>query len=446
MFSLPRGPREPSPLGNPLVKAVALAAVLLAVLPTTALAHAVLLRATPSSSQSLEQAPAQVQLLFSEPLDPVFSQVQVVNAAGQRVDAADSHVDPDDDRLLVCSLQPALPNGMYMVVWRNLSAIDVHPDQGQFPLFVGVPVTQPTVAATGLTTTATPETTFGRWWFYIAASLFGGVLATWKLVLGPAIADTAAGARVHRYAFRLILTGGVLLIVGTLFTAVAQAASAANVPLLQGFGQPLGDLLLRGRFAAIWWPRLGLEVASLLLIALGGIDGLASECALATLPAVLLTSALTSHGAALPEGTAPGIAIDWLHIVGATTWVGGLIALAAVLPVVRGAAPVGPKVVGRFARLALIASLAVLLSGVLQGALEVGSWSSLLTTLYGQFLVLKTVLLAVMLALAGLNEWRRRAPGGLVGLERGVRAELALGVVVFGVAAMLSGTPPTPIS
>jgi copper transport protein len=422
--------------------------MLVALLPAAALAHAVLLRATPSSSQTLAQAPRQVQLLFSEPLDPVFSRVQVVNTAGQRVDADDSHVDPQDDRLLICSLQAGLPNGVYTVVWRNLSAIDVHPDEGQYSLFVGVPVTQQTAASSNINTTATPETTFGRWWFYIAASLFGGVLATWKLVLAPALANTEAYARVHRHALRLIIGGGALLIIGTLFTAVAQAASAANVPLLQGFGQPLGDLLLRGRFAAIWWPRLGLEVASLLLVALGGIDGLASECALATLPAVLLTSALTSHGAALPEGPAPGIAIDWLHIVGATTWIGGLFALATVVPVLRevpASPPVGPSVLSRFARLALFASTAVLLSGVLQGALEVGSPSALVSTLYGQFLILKSVLLALMLVLAGLNEWRRRAPGGMVGLQRGVMAELALGVVVFGVAAMLSGTPPTPI-
>ena len=42
----------------------------------------------------------------------------------------------DNDRLLVVSLQPGLPNGVYAVVWRSLSAIDVHPDEGQSRLFV----------------------------------------------------------------------------------------------------------------------------------------------------------------------------------------------------------------------------------------------------------------------------------------------------------------------
>lgn len=425
--------------------AVAAALSLVLLWPAVAAAHAVLLRATPSSSESLAEAPQRVQLLFSEPLDPVFSHVQVMDDRGQLVDSGDSHLDPQDDRLLAVSVRAGLPNGLYTVVWRSLSAIDVHPDEGQYPLFVGVPVTRQTVATSSLVTTATPETTFGRWWFYIAASLFGGVLATWKLALGPALEEGNPTLRttVHGRALRLIVLGGALLILGTLFTAVAQAASAANVPLGQAFGQPLADLLLRGRFAAIWWPRLGLEVASLVLIAVGGIDGLASECALATLPAVLLTSALTSHGAALPGRTGVGIAIDWLHIVGATAWVGGLLGLAAILPVMRNVAV--SSVLTRFARLVLAASIAVLLSGVLQAALEVGSWSALLGTPYGELVVLKSALLVAMLALASWNEWRRRAASpSLAGLHRGVAVELALGVVVFGVAAVLSGTPPTP--
>src|SRR5437667_9375041 len=74
-----------------------------------------------------------------------------------------------------------------------------------------------------------------------------------------------------------------------------------------------------------------------LLVAIGGLEGMAAESALATLPAVLLTSSLTSHGAALRSGPAAGIAVDWLHIVGATAWVGGLISLVVLLPVIYGA-------------------------------------------------------------------------------------------------------------
>jgi copper transport protein len=417
--------------------------------PASVAAHAVLLRTVPSSSQSLSQPPDKVELLFSEPIDPVFTGVRVQDSAGQAIDRGDSHVDPNDDHLLVASLQAGLPNGIYTVSWRSLSTIDVHPDGGEYPLFVGVPVSTgvgaPVTSSAG--PTATPETTFGRWWFYLGASLFGGVLATWKLVLSGVLVGTCVDARaaVRRRAQRLIVLGGVLLVLGTLFTAVAQAAAAANVPLLNGLGQPLADLLLRGRFATIWWPRLGLEIASLLLIAFGGLEGLAAESALATLPAVLLTSSLTSHGAALAGEAAPGIAVDWLHIVGATAWVGGLVSLVIVWPAIRGRTGEGGlrTLTARFGRFALAASVVVVLSGVLQASLEVGSWSALIDSTYGQLVLLKVALVVGMLALAAVNELRaRRSPARSWRL--GIQAELALGVTVLVVAAVLSGTAPTP--
>src|SRR6266567_2236071 len=244
---------------RPWLVALALLGLVATIGPSRAFAHAVLVRATPSGSESLSQSPAEVALLFSEPLDPVFSGVRVLNASGQPVDKGDTHVDPNNERLLAVSVQPGLPNGTYRVVWRSLSAIDVHPDAGEYSLFVGVPVTREVaVAAVGAQITATPETTLGRWWFYLAASLFGGVLAAWKLVLGGVLVELNLRVRVRQRTQ--------LLIVGTLFTAVAQAAAAANVSLTDAFGKPLMDLLLRGRFASIWWPRIGLEVASLLLV------------------------------------------------------------------------------------------------------------------------------------------------------------------------------------
>jgi copper transport protein len=427
-------------------------AVLLLVGATTsqASAHAVLLRSFPSSRQSLAQAPQRVQLLFSESIDPVFSSVRVVDAAGRQVDRGDAHVDENDDHQLVVSIQSNLPNGVYSVVWRSLSTIDIHPDEGRYQLFVGVPVSTESVVPATSASTATPATTLGRWWFYLSGSLFGGVLAMWKLVLMHVLVDERADVRdlVRRRVHRLIVVGGVLLILGTLFAALAQAAAAADVPLTSAFGQPLADLLLRGRFAAIWWPRLGLELASVLLVAFGGLEGMAADCALATLPAVLLTSSLTSHGAGLASATGLGIAIDWLHIAGATAWIGGLTGVLVALPALqRSVARDALKVLlARFGRFALIASAIVLLSGALQAALELGSVAALIESSYGQLVLVKIGLLVSMLLLAGFNEWRGRRTAPVEGgraLGRGVRMELALGVVVLAVAAVLSGTPPS---
>jgi copper transport protein len=72
--------------------------------------------------------------------------------------------------------------------------------------------------------------------------------------------------------------------------------------------------------------------------------------------------------------------------------------------------------------------------GVVQAIVEVGAWSALLLSTYGLLVLFKIGLLAAMLVLALVN---RRLRG-----DRGIRTELALGVLVLGVAALLTGTPP----
>jgi copper transport protein len=302
--------------------------------PTAALAHALLRRSTPPTGQTLTTPPTEVRLLFSEPLDPSFSSVRVLNASGAQVDRGDARVDPADEYQLVVSLPADLPNGVYTVVWRSLSTIDVHPDVGRYPLFVGVPVSttggQTAVAQSG----SGPETAVARWAFYLTASLFGGVLATWKLLFSGLLVGAYADARpsVLRVCQRAVVVGGVLLVVATLFGALAQAADAASVPPWAAFGRPLADLLGRGRFAAIFWPRIGLEVMALGLVALGGLEGLWADMALAIVPAILLTSSLTSHGAALLSGAYLGIVVDWVHFLAVAAWIGGLATLVFVLP------------------------------------------------------------------------------------------------------------------
>jgi putative copper export protein len=78
--------------------------------------------------------------------------------------------------------------------------------------------------------------------------------------------------------------------------------------------------------------------------------------------------------------------------------------------------------------------------------LELGSWTALTASLYGQLVLVKVALLLAMLLLAGFNEWqtRGRVYAAALGLRRGVGVELGLGVLALAVAAMLGGTPPSP--
>src|SRR6266542_2940503 len=124
---------------------VALAGLSLAS-PTGVSAHAYLESAVPAAGTSLQQAPAQLRLTFTEPLDASFSNVQVLNARREQVDRGGSRVTADDSRAMVVALG-GVPDGVYTVVWRTLSAVDGHTVSGAYPLFIGVaPTAVPAVA------------------------------------------------------------------------------------------------------------------------------------------------------------------------------------------------------------------------------------------------------------------------------------------------------------
>src|SRR5258708_8573049 len=115
--------------------------------PATAWGHANLERAEPAPGSQLDQPPRQLQLFFSEAVDGSFSRVQLLNAKRDAVDRGDSHVAPNDPRSLAVSLPDQVPNGVYTVSWRTLSAVDGHEVNGAYPLIVG-PMPAEGVAAT----------------------------------------------------------------------------------------------------------------------------------------------------------------------------------------------------------------------------------------------------------------------------------------------------------
>lgn len=106
--------------------------MLLAVLAlaSAAAAHGVLERTEPRGGSTVKSAPAQVRLQFTGAIEPAYSQVQVLDGGGRRVDLGDGRVDPDNRALLRVSL-PALPPGRYRVAWRVLS-VDSHVTEGAF--------------------------------------------------------------------------------------------------------------------------------------------------------------------------------------------------------------------------------------------------------------------------------------------------------------------------
>ena len=113
----------------------AVAAVTLLSASASAFAHAELRKATPEVGAAVATAPAEVRVTFSERLEAAFSSLVVRDAVGRRVDKADGRVDPGDRTTLRVSVPP-LAKGIYIVVWRVLTA-DTHRTEGAFIFRVG---------------------------------------------------------------------------------------------------------------------------------------------------------------------------------------------------------------------------------------------------------------------------------------------------------------------
>ena len=111
-------------------RGLALALVLGALTAATAAGHAVLQRSEPRAASTLQRAPDEVRLYFSERLEPAYSTVRVVNDRDVQVDRRDTRVDRTNPLLLRATLPP-LPTGTYKVQWRVLS-VDGDVTEGVF--------------------------------------------------------------------------------------------------------------------------------------------------------------------------------------------------------------------------------------------------------------------------------------------------------------------------
>jgi methionine-rich copper-binding protein CopC len=95
-----------------------------------AVAHAFLERASPSAGSEVTSSPADLYIVFSEGVEPLFSTIELFSANGARVTTGKPHVAPNNDRRLTIDL-PSLPPGTYTVVWHATS-VDTHKTEGSY--------------------------------------------------------------------------------------------------------------------------------------------------------------------------------------------------------------------------------------------------------------------------------------------------------------------------
>jgi hypothetical protein len=92
-------------------------------------AHAFLDKASPPVGSEVSGSPPSLSLSYTEPVEPLFSTIQVTNSTGAQVNDG-KPIPQDGGRILVVKLK-RLPPGVYSVAW-HVTSVDTHKTEGHF--------------------------------------------------------------------------------------------------------------------------------------------------------------------------------------------------------------------------------------------------------------------------------------------------------------------------
>jgi len=380
------------------LRALLLASFSALLFPSSAWAHASLVRSLPADGTVLAAPPASVRFVFDDDVRAGPGIKAIRNGDGSVLAAKPRIV---GGRALVVPLRAGLGDGDYTVLWRVVSD-DGHTIAGVAAFGVGEGRGPPRAALSAGNRPSTRDVV-ARW------LLFAGLL-------------TAAGAAFFRFTVapvpvRLLLGAFLLVFVG-----------------VSGL---LHDVSLSTRFG-------GIMAAAAIVAGVGAF--LASVASVYPVlepypfvAALLLLPAPSLAGHALDRGRPRiEVVVDVLHVAAASLWLGGLVALALALRVRDGHA----ATLRRFSNLALASVVVLAATGVIRALSELHSVSQAWTTGYGQLLIVKTGLLTALVAIGWINRYRLLPRLSLGGLRRSVAAELALFAGLVAAVALLTDLRP----
>ncbi|GAA3795621.1 hypothetical protein GCM10022403_031950 [Streptomyces coacervatus] len=373
-------------------------------------AHAALTGSDPAQGVVVDKAPSQVTLTFSEKVATSDDSLRVLDPKGKRVDTGKpSNVSGTS---YAVPLHSGLHDGTYTVSWQVVSA-DSHPVAGAFTFSIGAPSTT-SVSVTDRTVGGGVVGWlygFGRYVSYAGFIVMVGgaafVLACWQ---------RGSGVRPLQ---RFVVSGWLALTSATLLLLLLRGSYTSSGKVGDIFDLSLLGQVLQTKSGAALVSRLLLLAAAALFIAVlfGAYDKREDEekrdltFGLAIGGGVVAAGLAASWAMAehASTGLQPGIAmpVDVVHLLAVAGWLGGLCALLVAL--YRSDTPIEAAAVRRFSRVAFGSVLALVATGIYQSWRQLGSWSAFTDTTYGQLLLVKIGLVALLIGIAWISRrWTAR--------------------------------------
>jgi methionine-rich copper-binding protein CopC len=136
-------------------RAALLSLVGLALLPAAALGHSELISSSPSDGDVRSVAPVEITGLFTEPVDPDRSSMELRGPDGGRLARGGVPDGGPRTRMTIPGLPPLAP-GRYEVRWTTVTPDDDGVERGRFTFTVAEPTPAPPTATPTVAPTATP--------------------------------------------------------------------------------------------------------------------------------------------------------------------------------------------------------------------------------------------------------------------------------------------------
>ncbi len=399
-----------------------------------AAAHALPQSSDPAPGAELKQAPTAVTIVFGETPDPKLSRLRVLDSSGRDHAVGPTHALASSPKTLTVGVAP-LSNGVYTVSWRTVSEVDGHLAAGTFSFGVGVAPTGAGVTGGSSSPSSNPSvaSVAARWLIY--AGLMG-------LVGGAFVALVCT-----RWAPpRLILVLALACVIGFAGSVgtFLVARSEAHLPWSRFFGSSLGRQLE--------WRAIPLVVAAVgIALALASRAPRRRQVMVAVVGLAGLTAMWgdveASHASAASSLRLLRMGDQWAHFVAAGVWGGGLFALLALI----GLMAVGDRrqAAKRFSTAALASVVVIALTGFQRAYDEIGAIHRLVHAAFGQYVLIKVILLGALVVLGAINRYRSvpRLPGSTRQLTRTGRVELILISLVLVATGIIQGmAPPSSVA
>jgi copper transport protein len=408
------------------------------VAPSAALGHVVLESSEPSTQSQVESPPTEITLRFSQPVAISASAIEVLAPDGTVLSGA-AAVTPDG-RVVSAPVSRLARGSAYTVRWRATGE-DGHSPAGVFTFGVGVAAPPPTEAVGASGTTWRDD--LARWALFASLALLIGPLVVRLVVLRGAVP-----LRAERGFHLLGLVASILVIDVGIAAFVLRASNALQLPLADLPYADLQPFAEKTRFGvAFLVMTLGFGIVSALLLVAWILDRLELRWpALALSVGLAGALSLSGHQATEPNATWLAQGADWLHLIAASIWVGGLVSLAfLVWPLahsLRRDAFLG------FARLAIALVVAMVLAGAYLALQRLPEPSDLWETTYGRLLLVKLAIVAIALTWGAVHHFvvrPRLAAGSETNVRPSLVGEASVALVVLLVAAVLTNVAPPPV-